>query len=290
LGVSVRNAKDGTLIAYQFLGHEVYSSIAYANDLQTPKLYAGCDTYSVTCLNATAMVRNETPYFVLSNFQTKAEVQSSPTVAENKLFVSSTDGTLYMFTNVPTVTMSIYANANKVNEMWSNETLFIEGRLQPAITSTDFGSFGNNGLPYANVTVSLTRPDSTSLNLTTTTDALGNFNVSHSPTDIGAWGWVAYYLGETKPSIVYSSAYTVWNPINVMAAPITTATPTPSPTASPTATPTATVTPTPTPTATPISGGGFSAIYIYAIAAIVIIILVAIIAYAYAKRRKKPQQ
>jgi outer membrane protein assembly factor BamB len=296
LGVSVRNAKDGTLISYQFLGHEVYSSICYANDMQGPKMYVGCDTYSVTCLNATAMIYNETANMVLSVFTTESEVQSSATVWEGKLFVGSTDGNMYMFSDEPRVQMSVFATVNKGAEMWNNETLTISGKLQPAVNvvnigGSSFGTFNENGLPNATVNVSLTRPDLTSVNLTATTDAFGYFTISYSLTEVGNWGWVAYYAGQEKQSIVYNEVYSEWNTVSVVAAPIEN-----PPTTSATITPETTATPetivTLEPTATPQETGTNTTIstpieYIYLAVVVTVLIAIAIGTYVYSRKTKK---
>ena len=296
MGVTIRNAVNGVIIFHQFVGHEVYSSIAYANDTNTPKIYLGSDTYSVTCLNMTAAMLNRTDS-VLSLYNTKSEVQSSPSVWAGKLFVTSTDGSLYMFSDNPNIQTSIYANADKGAEIWSNETITINGKVQPEVTVTnngfmDFGTFATNGLYNATIKVSITKPDGTSENLTTTTDYLGRFNLSYSPTEPGNWGWVAYYEGVLTPLISYSSAYSQWTPFTVSMAPVEpTPTPvmTPSSTLAPTATATTTPTvePTPTPTATPTSiFGGMPTEFVLAAVAVVVIIA-AIGAYVFTKRRKK---
>ncbi|MCW4010465.1 MAG: PQQ-binding-like beta-propeller repeat protein [Candidatus Bathyarchaeota archaeon] len=321
MGVAVRDAADGRLISHQFVGHEVYSSIAYVDDLQGPKIYVGSDTYSITCINATAMVLNETANAVLSVYTTKAEVQSSPTVWGGKLFVGSTDGAMYMFSDNPNVNMNLYAVSDKGEEMWNNETITVAGRLQPApnvydIAGANFGTFAENGLPNTEVCLSVTKPDGTSMNLTATTDNLGNFQVSFSPTDLGSWGWVTYYNGEVKPSITYNAANSEWTSLNVVAAPSTsaspqpTATPTTSPTPAASSSPEATSTPaatsspepsaapeetatppataTPDVTASPNEGSdGLPVEYIYAAVAVIVIIVVVIGAYVYIARSKK---
>jgi outer membrane protein assembly factor BamB len=289
MGVSIFNANNGSRIWKQFLGHEVYSSVCYANDTQTPKFYIGSDTYAITCFNMTAAVRNDTAHAVLGVYTTYSHVQSSPAVWDGKLYVTSADNNLYVFKDIAVTQMSLFASASKYGEMWNNETLQIAGKLAPA-PGTDYGSFVPNGLPNATVNISLTKPNGNSENLTTTTDKLGEFSLSFSPTEVGQWGWVAYYSGDSKPSINYTAAYSEFTNINVSEAPVApTSTPvaTPTPTSEVTPTPTPEVTATPTPTEAPVDN---TTTYIYAIVGVIVIIAIVIGAYAYTKRgKKKPE-
>jgi hypothetical protein len=160
--------------------------------------------------------------------------------------------------------------------MWNNETITIAGRLtsNPDMAVWDYDSKSykpqaseyHPGLPNATIIVSFTKPDTSSVNVTATTDNKGYFSVSYSPTDVGDWGWVAYYPGQRKIGITYSEAYTEWNKF--------TTTPTTSPATS------SSPSPSPPPAGMPVE-------YIYAAVAIVAILLIAVGAYAYTKRSKK---
>jgi outer membrane protein assembly factor BamB len=269
MSISARNATDGSLIWIQWLGFQVFSSVAYADDVTGPKLYVGCDSYSISCLNAT----DGKP---LSVYTTGAQVSSSPAIWGGKLYVGSGDGNVYCFYDSPTVSVGISASSDKGAEMWSNETLVISGKLNP-------------GIPSATVIVSLTKPDMTSINLTATTDNLGYFSFSYNPTEVGQWGWVAYYSGQEKPTITYNAAYAQWTAISVTAAPIAeSSTQTVAPTETSTLVETATPTSVVTVTATPTTGtDNISVEYIYVIVAVIAIVVIAVAAFAYTRKRKK---
>jgi outer membrane protein assembly factor BamB len=289
LGVSIRNANTGERIYFQFLGHEVYSSVAYANEPGQPKFYIGSDTYAITCFDMAAAMRNDTANAVLSVFTTNSHVQASPSLWNGKLYVGSADGSFYMFSDRVQQGITLYAVMNKGEEMWNNETITITGKLYPNRDDSGYGSSDLNGLPNATLTITFTKPDMSSTNVTTTTDGLGNFAVSFDPTEVGTWSWVAIYDGQVKPAITYNSAYSEWASVNVIPAPSSEATSTPEPTldTTPTATPTETITPEVTLTATPEANGEPIAVeYIYAAIAIIIIVVVVIGAFLYIKRKK----
>ena len=63
------------------------------------------------------------------------------------------------------------------------------------------------GLPNAKITISFTKPNMDSVNVTTTTDNRGKFTVSYNPTEVGNWGWVAYYEGNVQTRLIYDAAY-----------------------------------------------------------------------------------
>jgi len=259
MGVAVSNATDGSMIWHQWLGHEVYSSVAYADDIRGPRFYVGSNTYSITAFDAEAAFNNETK--VLGLYTTSSHVQASPAIWDGKLYIGSTDGKMYMFDDHAYADFTISAATNKAAVMWNNETLVIEGRLQPVVTDGLYGSHMANGLPDATVKLSLTKPDGSDVSLEKTTDDKGYFSFSYSPTDVGEWHWVAYYEGEEKPWITYGEAYTEWNPLEVV-----------SPEESP---------PPPPPEE------GIPTEYVYAIVAVIAIIIIAVAAYAYMKRGKK---
>jgi hypothetical protein len=254
----------------QWIGHQIYSSPIYVNDLTGPKVYFGDDVYSITCVNATTGLP-------ISSYSTKAQVFSTACVYEGHVYFGSYDGNMYCFGNTPTATISLTYAANKVGTMWNNETLTIAGRVQPTVVSspdpeTGTGSFGNfavNGLYNATVNLSFTKPDSTSENLTTTTDAFGNFVLSFKPTAVGTWGWIVYYPSQANAWITYNTAYSEWTQISVTAAP------------------SSVVSPTSTPTTSPSTAAAIPVEYVYAAVAVVIIAIIAFGAYAYTRRGKK---
>jgi hypothetical protein len=149
------------------------------------------------------------------------------------MYIGATTGKVYCFDDTPSVSMSIFADANKGATMWNNETLEICGRLTsnpvepvwvPAFDAVgeyvggswvDTESMFHPGIPNATISLSLTTPDGGDVPLTTTTDKNGDFSFSYTPTDVGEWGWVVYYGGENKPAITYTEAYGEWNPVSV---------------------------------------------------------------------------
>jgi outer membrane protein assembly factor BamB len=297
LGVSIRNANNGSLIWYQFLGHEVYSSVGYSNATGTPLFYVGCSTYSITCFNATAAVMNQTANAVLAVYTTLSQTPGSPSIWNGMLFMGSDDYHVYMFHDTYTVPFTIFATSSKGSAMWNNETDILAGTLRPTPTTTTYGSTAANGLPNATVTIEIVQPDNTSLALNATTDPLGNFEVSFSPTEVGTYSWLASYAGESNASAlingneIYSPAYTQYSTLSVTQAPVT-PTPTPVVTSTPTAAPTATPSPSASasvaPTSSSSSSKGISAVYIYVIVAVIIIIVIAVAAYLFTMRGKKP--
>jgi len=256
------NAATGAEIWHQWLGHQVCSSALYVDDPSGAKVYQGCDSYSITCFNATSGMP-------LSLYVTDCQVYSSPAIYDSKIYVGSADTKVYCFDDTPVEPTSIFAESNKGAEMWSNETIVIKGQLSGTTigkvwsdltTEVDVDSPVQPGLPNATVLLSFTKPDMTSVNLTTTTDNQGFFTVSYNPDGVGSWGWVAYYNGEEKPWITYASAYGEWNPVSVT-----------SPTASG--------------ENPPPPEGGLPMEYVYVAVAVIVIVLVAIGVYMFLKRK-----
>jgi outer membrane protein assembly factor BamB len=283
------NATTGAEIWSQWLGHQVYTNPLYVDDPSGAKVYYGCDSYSITCFNAT----NGRP---LSLYVTDAQVYSSPAIYAGKIYVGSADCKVYCFDDTPKEPTSIFAVSNKGEEMWSNETIMIKGQVLGTTVGTvfrdlttigDVDSSLHPGIPNATVQLVFTKPDMTSMNITATTDKFGYFTASYNPNIVGSWGWVAYYQGQKLPYLTYDEAYSQWTAFNVIAAPVE-ATPTPvvTPTPTPVVTPTPTPEVTPTPTATPETGTSPTTTYII-VAVIVVIIIAAIGAYVYTTRKKK---
>jgi hypothetical protein len=278
MGISVWNATNGQKIWNQWLGHEVYSSPAYVNDIRCPRFYVGSNTYSITCFNATAAFLDvdggtmmggllpATGSAVLGVYTTESHIQASPAIWDGKVYIGSADGKMYMFDQLASCDFSISAAANKAGAMWNNETLMIQGRLTPANTYMDlgvtYGSYDANGLPNATVKLSLTKPDQTDVSMETTTDANGYFSFSYNPTDVGDWGWVVYFEGGEHPYTIYNQAYGEWQTVSVT-----------SPTAGGETQP-------------PPSGGGIPMEYVYVAVAVIVIVLVAIGAYILLRRGK----
>jgi outer membrane protein assembly factor BamB len=215
MGVAVSDAETGDMIWHQWLGHEVFASVAYANDYRGPRFYVGSNTYSLTCFDAEAAFENDTENAVLGIYQTKSNIQSSPAIWDGKVYIGSTDGVFYMFDDHAYADFTIVAATNKGAQMYNTETLVIEGRLQPTVTDDLYGSYPANGLPDATVKLSLTTPAGSDVSMDTTTDDYGYFSFSYSPTEVGEWGWVVYFEGGEHPWITYNEAYGSWNPLTV---------------------------------------------------------------------------
>ena len=252
-----------------WLGYQIQSSVAYADDLTGAKIYIGCDIGSIYCLNATDLS-------TLSVFLVGANVPCSPAIWDGKMYCGADNGRVYCFDDSPIVDFSLDASADKGTAMWNNETITIEGRLtsNPNMlvysygTDTTSGAYVpepseyHPGLPDATVKVSFTKPDGSDMTLDTTTDKQGYFSLSYSPTDTGEWGWVAYYEGMRTPGITYNEAYGEWNPFTVNS---------------------------------PAAGGGsggeepapaaFPMEYVYAAIAVIVIVAVVFLAYFFLKRK-----
>ncbi|MCW4010481.1 MAG: PQQ-binding-like beta-propeller repeat protein [Candidatus Bathyarchaeota archaeon] len=267
----------------QWLGYQISSSAAYADDPTGPKVYIGSDIGSLYALDANT---GET----LSVFTAGANIPSSPTVWDGKLYACAVNGNVYCFDDSPTVDFSINAASSKGDAMWASETVTIGGRLvskpQELVWTDDSvyvatPSNMNPGLPDADVIVSFTKPDGTSLNLTATTDKAGYFSVSYTPTDVGAWGWVAYYEGKCTTGLTYNEAYSEYAGLTVDAPPNgNTQTAAPQTTAPTSVAPTAAE-----PTSTP-ADDAFPMEYIYAVIAVIVVVIVVVAAYLYFKQKK----
>jgi hypothetical protein len=266
------------------VGYQVQGSVTYADDLTGAKIYVGSDIGSIYVLNATDGKS-------LSVFTAGGNVPCSPTIWEGKMYIGTTEGKLYCFDDSPTVDFNLYTTINKGGEMWNNETISIAGQLtsKPMMKEWDYTSLSYidkasqyyPGLPNATVQISLTKPDGSNVQIEAATDKSGYFNISYNPTETGNWGWTAYYEGKRTTGETYNPAYTQWNTVNVIAAPLSPTQPTPVPTDSPTATPEVTQTPEETAVNNTMT-------YALVAIAVVIIIVVAIAAFMYTKRKKKP--
>ena len=296
------NRRSGSRIWASWVGYQISDSAAYAVDLTGPKAYIGSDIGSIYCFNATGTGLPNATAATYSVFTAGGNVGSSPTVWDGKMYIGTTEGILYCFDDSPAVDFNMYAAANKGEVMWNNETISIGGRLTANSMMSewnyDFGAYlpvpseYSPGLPNAKIIVSFTKPDGTSFNVTQTTDKNGDFVVSYNPTELGNWGWVAYYEGKRMDGLTYNAAYNQFYTINVVAAPnaptptsTPVTTPTPTQTQTPAATSTPVVTASPQATATPTVNSGFPMEYIYAIIAVIVIVVVAVAAYMYTKRK-----
>jgi len=284
----------GNVTWKQWIGYEILASTAYVNSLSGGLIYITSDVGSVTCLNAT----NGAPF---SAYQTGANIESSPSIWESKLYTGSSDGNVYCFDDSPKVTMNMFADCDKGTTMWNNETVTIGGQLTstPDLMTYDWSSMSylpsaspmHPGIPNANVSVVFTGPDNAVANLTTTTDEYGNFQVTYNPTIAGTWSWMAFYGGQRTVSFEYDPAYTQYTTLTVSQAPTA---PTPAPTVAPTIAPTVPPATTAPPTATATGSGtatlGGMMTYVYVGVAVILLVVIAVAAYAYTKRKPEKAQ
>lgn len=189
----------------QWIGYQIFSSIAYADDISGPKIYLGTSLGGVLCLDA----KTGEP---ISSFQTGANVHSSPAIWEGKLYIGSMDGNVYCFSDKPTYCPTIVAWCDW-REAGVGETGVVHSRLLP-------------GLPNEVVKLTLVKPDGSLVNVNVTTDEKGWADFSFQVDTPGDWTWTVWYEGKDKDYIVYTYYYTDVYPLTVKA-------PTTQPTAGP---------------------------------------------------------
>jgi outer membrane protein assembly factor BamB len=272
---SYRNRRHGVREWYSWLGYQIQGSVAYADDPTGDKIYVGSDIGSMYVLNAEDGRS-------LSLFAVGGNVPASPAVWDGKMYCGCTDGKMYCFDDSPIVDFDLTAWSDKGTAMWDNETITIEGRLtsNPSMSVWKYGDEDtpgsyvhepmdyHPGLPNAEVKVSFTTPGGSDVSLDTTTNKAGYFSISYSPTEVGEWGWVAYYDGMRRLGITYNQAYGEWNPVTVNS-----------------------------PTAGPANGDGngngtepppaegLPMEYVYAATAVIVIVVVAFLAYFFLRKR-----
>jgi outer membrane protein assembly factor BamB len=264
----------------QWLGYQISSSAAYADDITGAKIYIGSDIGSLYAMDATTGK-------TLSVFTAGANIPSSPAIWDGKLYACAINGKIFCFDNTPSVDFSIQADSNKGGEMFNTETVTISGRLSANPMElvwqdgvyVPVASNSHPGLPDATVKLSLTRPDGTDVPLTTTTNQSGYFTFSYNPTQTGTWGWTVYYDGQISEGLTYNQAFSTYNNLNVIAASGSSAPPASSQ-------PTSTNTVIPNAGQTSTTQSGLAVEYIYAIIIVVVLVIVVAGAYLYTKRRK----
>jgi len=187
MGVAAYNATNGERIWYQWLGFQVFSSVAYADDPLGPKIYVGCDSYSITALDPRTGK-------VLSVYTTKGQVASSPAIYDGMVIVGSGDHHVYCFSNVPTYSPRIVAWCDW-KEAYVGENIIVHTRLLP-------------GLMGEKLILTLTKPDGTQVHVNATTDQKGWVHFSFTVDIAGPWTWTVWYEGRDKGYIVYTYAFT----------------------------------------------------------------------------------
>jgi len=194
MGVAAYNATNGERIWFQWLGFQVFSSVAYADDPLGPKIYVGCDSYSLTCLDPTTGK-------VLSRYTTGAQIVSSPAIYDGMVIVGSADHHVYCFSNAPTYCPTVVAWCDW-KEAYVGESIIVHGRLLP-------------GLPNEKLILTLTKPDGSQIHINVTTDEKGWVDFTFTVDAAGEWTWTVWYEGRDKGYIVYLYAYTDTHPLTV---------------------------------------------------------------------------
>jgi outer membrane protein assembly factor BamB len=195
----------------RWLGHQVYSSPVVGDEAgdDNDLIYFGDDVFSITCVNATSGAP-------VSVYTTRGQVFGTACLYNGWMYMGSEDGFMYAFTDYATVDFSITSAANKA-EMWNNETLTIQGRLYPTVHIVENGSrsYAANAVPDLPVKLSVTLPDGTDSSQETTCDADGYFTFNYNPTQVGDYGWVAYFEGYVQPRLAYLGVNGEFNPLTV---------------------------------------------------------------------------
>jgi hypothetical protein len=194
MGVAAYNASNGERIWYQWLGFQVFSSVAYADDPLGPKIYVGCDSYSVTGLDPRTGK-------VLSRYTTKAHVVSSPAIYDGMVIVGSGDHHVYCFSDVPTYSPTIVAWCDW-KEAHVGENIIVHGRLLP-------------GIPNEKIILTITKPDGAQVHINKTTDQKGWADFTFTVDTAGDWTWTVWYEGRDKGYVIYTYAYTDTYPLTV---------------------------------------------------------------------------
>ncbi|MDW8024016.1 MAG: PQQ-binding-like beta-propeller repeat protein, partial [Nitrososphaerota archaeon] len=253
-----------TRIWSQWVGHAIYSSAVFADDITGAKVYVGNNAYSLICFDA----GTGKP---LSSYSTGGQIYGSAALYAGNVYVGSYDGRLYCFRSTPVASTNIVAWCDW-KECNVNETIIVQGKLR-AVTVYDVKKFNPRfptnysetwypGIPNATVTVTFVKPDGTTVDVKTKTDRNGMFKISFKPTASGDWKWTAWFEGEDRVSHVYDCTYTDEVPLKVKA-PVTEQPPQQT-----------------APTALPME-------YMYAIVAVIIVILVVVLAAYLTKKKAK---
>jgi outer membrane protein assembly factor BamB len=223
------NATNGGSLWEVWMVHNTMGSPLVTASISGTYAYFTSDAGILSCNNANPNMNGT----VVSSFISLGLGSSSPAIWEGKIYIGHGDHNVYCFDNAPLVPMWIYADIDKGDEMWQNETLAINGKLYaqndfyiPANEATGTGAIEQTrapGIPGRTVTVVFVRPDLSDVQVTATTDSEGYFTVQYSPDVAGNWSWTAFYDGEVFANHAYSytQAYTDYYSLNVLVTPST---------------------------------------------------------------------
>lgn len=219
-------------------------------------------------------------------------LESSPTYADGKVFVSTSDRReIYVLNATTGERLSWFPTGSKC---WSSPTLY-EGRMyvgnhdwnvyclvdssfpitvtsitaklsKDTINQTKAESVTvtgqiKPGIANALITVIFVKPGGATINLKVTANDVGNFTATYTPDTVGNWTVTAWYSGAEYPSHAYTSTYSADLPLKVVEAQQK-----PQPSA---------------------QGEGNPLEYVYVAAAIIVIAAIVLTTYTYMKRNKK---
>jgi outer membrane protein assembly factor BamB len=174
-------------------------------------------------------------------------LESSPTYADGKVYVSTSDRRQIYVLNASTgERLSWFPTGSKC---WSSPTLW-QGRLYvgnhdwnvycfvdasfPIITTSIDANLSNDTISLANaesvtvtgqlepgivnapITVIFVKPDGTTIDRAVTANEKGIFTVSYTPDTAGNWTVTARYNGAEFPSRIYTQAYSMHLPLKIV--------------------------------------------------------------------------
>ncbi|MFB3888447.1 MAG: PQQ-binding-like beta-propeller repeat protein [Candidatus Bathyarchaeia archaeon] len=270
------NATSGKVLWSSFLTREHMGQPAYADG----KIYVSSNTFGPYVINSTSGAK-------LGYIDAGGEIEGSISVYQNNIYFGSFDGNVYCVKQASSGTttygpfLTAWVSKEKVQV---NEQVTITGKENPIV-------------PNSQVTVTLSRPDSSFVDLPAKTDSTGTFTVTYTPETAGTWQASAWYSCETISGAVASGNSQTLSFEVAAPAPTPTPSPTPpppTPTPSPPPTPQPT-TPTPPPPANPTPTNSPSAtptatntpdMLPYAAAAVVVAIVVVAVVAVLLRRRK----
>jgi outer membrane protein assembly factor BamB len=256
------NTEAGTRLWQVYMGHQTFSSCAIADGIDNAKIYVGDEVGAIHCItNITAGLVGKS----ISAFATQGLTPGIPAIWERKVYQGFSDWNLYCFSDTTVEDTAISATFSRGSvDINKSESITITGKLYSPQTNEFTGEHFTPGIPNMPVLVSVGKPDSTRFDLTTTTNAKGEFSVTYTPTAAGNYTLLAWFQGKDKVTFSYNYAFSDQFTLKATQE------------ASP---------PPPPPPVEEVSGIPIE--YIYAAVAIVIIVIVAIVAYMWMKRKPK---
>jgi len=255
------NTEAGTRLWQVYMGHQTFSSCAIADGIDNAKIYVGDEVGAIHCVtNITAGLVGKS----ISAFATQGLTPGIPAIWERKVYQGFSDWNLYCFSDATVEDTVITASFSRGSvDINKSESITITGKLYSPQTNEFTGEHFTPGIPNMPVLVSVGKPDATRFDLTTTTNAKGEFNVTYTSTTAGNYTLLAWFQGKDKVTFSYNYAFSDQFTLKA----------------------TQEASPPPPPPVEEVSGIPIE--YIYAAVAIVIIVIVAIVAYMWMKRKPK---